>query len=158
MSFQILLNVFLAFIWMFLKNDYSSSTFFVGYLLGLLIMILYRRFFKERLYLTRVIAVISLILLFLKELVLSNISVLKHVLKPKLDMRPGIFALETELTKDWEITILANLITLTPGTLVVDVSLDNKILYIHAMDVPEKHEAIDSIKNSFEKAIMEVSK
>jgi multicomponent Na+:H+ antiporter subunit E len=158
MSFQILLNVFLAYIWMFLKNDYSSSTFFIGYLLGLLIMLAYRHFFKERFYLSRVWAVIKLILLFLKELVLSNISVLKLVLSPKLNIRPGIFALETELTKDWEITILANLITLTPGTLVVDVSLDSRILYIHAMDIPEKHEAIDSIKNSFEKAIMEVSR
>jgi multicomponent Na+:H+ antiporter subunit E len=123
-----------------------------------LIMLAYRTFFKERFYMWRVLAVINLIVLFLKELVLSNISVLKHVLKPKLDIRPGIFALETELTKDWEITILANLITLTPGTLVVDVSLDSKILYIHAMDIPEKHEAIDSIKSSFERAIMEVSK
>jgi multicomponent Na+:H+ antiporter subunit E len=158
MSFQILLNVFLAFIWMFLKNEYSPSTFFIGYLLGLLIMLAYRTFFNQRFYLSRVWAVIKLILLFLKELVLSNISVTMHVLKPKLDIKPGIFALETELTKDWEITILANLITLTPGTLVVDVSLDSKILYIHAMDIPEKHEAIDSIKNSFEKAIMEVSR
>nr|WP_263326173.1 Na+/H+ antiporter subunit E [Neobacillus sp. Marseille-Q6967] len=158
MSFQILLNVFLAWIWMFLKNDYSTNSFIIGYLLGLMIMLLYRKFFNERFYLSRVIAVASLLLLFLKELVLSNISVLKLVLKPKLDMRPGIFALETELTKDWEITILANLITLTPGTLVVDVSLDSKILYIHAVDIQEKHEAIESIKNTFEKAIMEVSR
>lgn len=158
MSFQILLNVFLAWIWMFLKNDYSTNSFIIGYFLGLMIMLLYRKFFNERFYLSRVIAVASLLLLFLKELVLSNISVLKLVLKPKLDMRPGIFALETELTKDWEITILANLITLTPGTLVVDVSLDSKILYIHAVDIQEKHEAIESIKNTFEKAIMEVSR
>lgn len=158
MSFQILVNFFVAFIWMFLKSDYSPSTFFIGYLLGLLIMLAYQNFFTDRFYLWRVLAVIKLLLLFLKELVLSNIAVLKHVLNPKLVIRPGIFALETELTKDWEITTLANLITLTPGTLVVDVSLDSKILYIHALDIAEKHEAIDSIKNSFEKAIMEVSK
>ncbi|OLS39885.1 Na+/H+ antiporter subunit E [Bacillus sp. MRMR6] len=158
MSFQILLNVFLAFIWMFLKNDYGSSSFFIGYLLGLLIMLAYRRFFTSRFYLVRVWAVIKLLALFLKELVLSNISVLKHILSPTLNIKPGIFALKTELTKDWEITILANLITLTPGTLVVDVSLDRQTLYIHAMDIPEKHEAIDSIKNTFERAIMEVSR
>jgi multicomponent Na+:H+ antiporter subunit E len=158
MSFQLLLNVILAFAWMFLKNDYSPSAFFIGYLLGLLILLVYRPFFKERFYMVRVWALGSLLLLFLKELILSNISVLKHILKPKLDIQPGIFALETELTRDWEITTLANLITLTPGTLVVDVSLDSKILYIHAIDVPEKHQAIESIKNSFEKAIMEVSK
>jgi multicomponent Na+:H+ antiporter subunit E len=158
MSFQILLNVFLAFIWMFLKNDYSSSSLIIGYFLGLLIMLAYRRFFTSRFYLVRVWAVIKLLALFLKELVLSNISVLKHILSPTLNIKPGIFALKTELTKDWEITILANLITLTPGTLVVDVSLDRQTLYIHAMDIPEKHEAIDSIKNTFERAIMEVSR
>jgi multicomponent Na+:H+ antiporter subunit E len=99
-----------------------------------------------------------LLLIFARELILSNISVLKAVLKPSLDMKPGIFAFETVLTKDWEITILSNLITLTPGTLVVEVSEDNRILYIHAMDIADKVEAVDSIKNTFEKAIMEVSK
>ena len=51
---------------------------------------------------------------------MSNIAIVKIVLKPKLDMRPGIFALETDLTKDWQITLLSSLITLTPGTLVID--------------------------------------
>jgi multicomponent Na+:H+ antiporter subunit E len=54
--------------------------------------------------------------------------------------------------------VLSNLITLTPGTLVVDVSPDNKILYIHAIDIDDAKETIDSIKNTFEKAIMEVSR
>ncbi|MGG0409651.1 Na+/H+ antiporter subunit E [Peribacillus simplex] len=158
MSFQILLNVFLAVIWMFLKNEFNGSTFIIGYLLGLGIMFVFRHFFNDRFYLNRVYAVVLLLLIFARELILSNISVLKAVLKPSLDMRPGIFAFETALTKDWEITILSNLITLTPGTLVVEVSEDNRILYIHAMDIADKDEAVDSIKNTFEKAIMEVGK
>lgn len=80
------------------------------------------------------------------------------VLRPKLDIRPGIFAMETKLTSDWEITLLANLITLTPGTLVVDVSPDNKTLYVHAVDIEDAEEAIEDIRGSFEKAIMEVSR
>lgn len=158
MAFQILLNGFVAFIWMFLQNDYSGSTFFIGYVLGLLIIFALRRFFPRRFYLYNVIAVIKLIFIFLKELVLSNIAVLKVILSPKLTMRPGIFALETELEKDWEITLLANLITLTPGTLVVDVSDDNKTLYIHAMDIDDVDQVRMDIKNSFEKAIKEVSR
>lgn len=158
MAFQILLNVFLAWVWMFLKVSYDSVTFFVGYFFGLVIIYLFRRFFESNFYLYRVFAVIRLFLIFIKELILSNIAVLKVILKPKLDIRPGIFALTTELQKDWEITILANLITLTPGTLVVDVSPDNKVLYIHAMDIDDAEEAIKSIKNTFEKAIMEVSR
>lgn len=158
MSFQILLNLLLAFTWMFLKNEYSGNTFTIGYILGLLILIVFRHFFNERFYLLRVYAVMKLVLLFFRELLLSNIAVLKVILKPRLTITPGIFALETKLTKDWEITTLANLITLTPGTLVVNVSADNKILYIHAMDLADKQEAIDNIKNTFEKAIMEVSR
>ncbi|MET1030962.1 Na+/H+ antiporter subunit E [Domibacillus tundrae] len=158
MAFQILLNVFLAFLWMFLQVSFSARTFIIGYLLGLIVMIGMRRFFNGRFYLHRVWAVTYLFLLFVKELIKANLDVLKLVLRPKLNIRPGIFALETELKSDWEVTLLANLITLTPGTLVVDVSDDNKILYIHAIDIEDVREAADSIKNSFEKAIMEVSR
>ncbi|WP_243290475.1 Na+/H+ antiporter subunit E [Bacillus sp. FJAT-47783] len=158
MAFQILLNSFIAFIWMFLHNSYSTSSFLVGYMIGLLIIFGLRRFFPRRFYLCNVLAVINLVLIFFKELILSNISVLKVILSPKLNMQPGIFALETSLKKDWEITLLANLITLTPGTLVVDISDDNKTLYIHAMDIDDVEQARNDIKNSFERAIKEVSR
>ncbi|MFC0271004.1 Na+/H+ antiporter subunit E [Metabacillus herbersteinensis] len=158
MAFQILLNFFLAFIWMFLSNDYSALAFFKGYFFGILVMVAFRRFFDQRFYILNIFAVISLIFLFFSELVKSNISVIKLVLSPKLTMRPGVFALETELKKDWEITILSNLITLTPGTLVLDVSDDNTILYIHAIDLEDAEQAKWDIKNTFEKAIKEVSR
>ncbi|MET3699455.1 multisubunit sodium/proton antiporter MrpE subunit [Bacillus oleivorans] len=158
MSFQLLLNVFLAFLWMFLQNSYDTSTFLIGYILGLIIMFAFRRYFHTRFYVGRVWAIIKLILLFLKELVLSNISVLKLVIKPQLDIEPGIFALPTDLKKDWEIVVLSNLITLTPGTLVVKVSDDQKTIFVHALNIGEKEEEIKGIKNTFEKAIMEVSR
>lgn len=158
MAFQILLNFILAFVWMFLKTSYSPASFFVGYFFGLLIIYMFRRFFTSRFYLLRVVAVVNLIYIFTRELILANIAVLKVILKPKLDIKPGIFAYPTELKQDWEITVLSNLITLTPGTLVVDVSPDNKVLYVHAMDISDADEDIQGIKNTFEKAIMEVSR
>jgi multicomponent Na+:H+ antiporter subunit E len=158
MAFQILLNFILGFIWMFLSNDYSSLAFAKGYFFGILILFVLRRFFQHRFYIYNVIAIIKLLYIFLIELVKSNISVLKVILSPKLNLRPGIFALETELKKDWEITILSNLITLTPGTLVLEVSEDNKTLYIHAMDIDDVEQAKLDIKNTFEKAIKEVSR
>ena len=158
MAFQILLNFILAFVWMFLKTSYSPAAFFVGYFFGLLIIYMFRRFFTSRFYLLRVVAVVNLIYIFTRELILSNIAVLKVILKPKLDIKPGIFAYPTELKQDWEITVLANLITLTPGTLVVDVSPDNKILYVHAMDIDDAEDSIKGIRDTFEKSIMEVSR
>lgn len=158
MAFQLLLNVFIAFVWMFMSTSQSASTFIIGYLIGLLLIVMMRRFFKERLYVFRLWAAFKLVLLFFKELTLSNIAVLRVVLQPKLDIQPMIFALPTDLEHDWEITLLSSLITLTPGTIVVNVSDDQRTLYIHAIDVDDVDEAIDSIKNSFEKAIKEVSR
>jgi multicomponent Na+:H+ antiporter subunit E len=158
MALQFLLNIFLAFTWMFLGNSFTVGSLFGGYLVGLLMIFMMRRFFPQRFYLYNVIAAIKLLFIFIKELILSNLEILKIILKPKLDIRPGIFALPTELEKDWEITILANLITLTPGTLVIDISDDRKILYIHAMDLQNVEESIEGIKNTFEKAIKEVSR
>ncbi|MCM3588460.1 Na+/H+ antiporter subunit E [Mesobacillus maritimus] len=158
MAFQMLLNFFLAFTWMFLKTTFTPASFLVGYFWGLVILFIFRSYFSERFYLHRVIAIIKLFFLFLKELVLSNLSVLKLVISPKLSIKPGIFALPVEVEKDWEIMLLANLITLTPGTLTVEVSGDNKTLYIHAVNIDDVKDSINGIKDTFEKAIMEVSR
>ncbi|AUC09237.1 MULTISPECIES: Na+/H+ antiporter subunit E [Agrobacterium] len=99
--------------------------------------------------------VLSLVLLFFKELALSAWKVAVMVTRPKLDVQPGIFAYPLTVTTDFEITLLANLITLTPGTLSVDVSPDRKVLYVHAIDCSDIETAKNDIKNGFEKKIME---
>lgn len=158
MAFQILINILVAGTWMFLKNDWSFPSFYVGYFWGLLLILAMRRFIPGRFYFSRIIAAGKLFFLFLRELLLANVQVIRDILRPKLDIKPGIFALPTDLKSDWEITLLSLLITLTPGTLVMDISDDNKILYIHAINMPDADQAISDIKNSFEKAIMEVTR
>ncbi|RNF39286.1 Na+/H+ antiporter subunit E [Planococcus salinus] len=158
MALQILLNFFLALVWMFMTVSFTPTGFIVGYLVGLGIIVLMRRFFSYRLYTSRAWAVISLILLFLKELFLSSIQVLQIVVRPNMNIKPAIFELETELQHDWEVTLLSALITLTPGTLVVGISDDQKRLYIHALDFEDIEDAVSSIKNTFERAILEVSR
>ncbi|TLS39324.1 Na+/H+ antiporter subunit E [Pseudalkalibacillus caeni] len=158
MALQIIINLTIAVLWMFLFEAYNFSTFFIGYLFGIFLLLILERFIPDRFYLFRVWAIIKLIGLFLKELILANIDVVKWAYKPKLDMKPGIIAIPIDLKTNWEITILANLITLTPGTLSVSVSLDYNFIYIHAMDVPDIDETVTQIKDSFEKAIMEVTR
>lgn len=156
MAFQLLLNFFIAIVWMFMTTSLTVRTFIIGYLIGMLIIFIMRRYFKEKFYLVRVWAVIKLTLIFMRELMMSNISVLRIVLQPKMDIKPCIFAYPIELQHNWEITLLSSLITLTPGTLVVHISDDQSTLYIHALDVDNMEEEIHSIKHSFEKAIKEV--
>ncbi|WIL37910.1 Na+/H+ antiporter subunit E [Kurthia sp. YJT4] len=158
MAIQVLLNFFLAFIWMFLSINFTPQGFVIGYLLGIIMLFIMRNMFPSRFYINRLWSAIRLAFLFLKELWLANIAVVKIALAPKMDMEPAFFAYPTILEKEWEITLLSSLITLTPGTIVVHVSDDSKTLYIHAIDIDDVDDTIESIKQSFEKAILEVSR
>jgi len=103
-------------------------------------------------------AIVKLLALFVKELFVSSFTVIRLIVRPGLDLKPGIFAYRTELKSDWEITLLSCLICLTPGTLTLEVSESGQILYIHAMDAGDKESAIEQIRGTFEKAIMEVTR
>ncbi len=78
------------------------------------------------------------------------------MITPKFFMKPGIIRIPLEAKTDLEITLLANLITLTPGTLSLDVSDDKKVLYVHAMYIKSKEEFISNIKEGFEKRLLEI--
>lgn len=158
MAFQIIVNIVIAMMWMFLTETYTIVAFFIGYIIGIGLLLLLRRLFPQSFYIHKVYKIIVLVLIFIRELILSNIEIVKLVYKRKLDFEPGIFAYPVQLTKPWEITLLANLITLTPGTLSVALSDDDKTIFIHAMHIDTIEDSIEGIKNTFEKAIMEVTK
>ncbi len=99
---------------------------------------------------------LSLLLLFLRELIVSAVKVAWLVVQPRLKIRPAIIAYPLTVTTDLQITLLANMITLTPGTLSVDVSADRKTLYVHAIDMESKEDLIGSIAAGFERKILEV--
>ena len=99
---------------------------------------------------------LSLIGLFAKELILSALKVAWLVLQPRINIRPAIIAYPLTVTTDAQITLLANMITLTPGTLSVDVSADRRTLYIHAIDVASKEALIGDIAAGFETKILGV--
>jgi multicomponent Na+:H+ antiporter subunit E len=158
MTFQLILNLMIAVIWMFLSESYSFASFLVGFVIGAALLFLLNRFIPDTYYFREVKAILFLIFLFLKELILANLEVLKWVYKPKLNFQPGIIALPIDVKNNWEITLLANLITLTPGTLSVDISRDQRFIYIHAIDLPDVNQTIVGIKETFEKAIKEVTR
>lgn len=158
MTFQLILNLMIAVIWMFLSESYSFASFLVGFVIGAALLFLLNRFIPDTYYFREVKAILFLIFLFIKELILANLEVLKWVYKPKLNFQPGIIALPIDVKNNWEITLLANLITLTPGTLSVDISRDQRFIYIHAIDLPDVNQTIVGIKETFEKAIKEVTR
>ncbi|MBL8596292.1 MAG: Na+/H+ antiporter subunit E [Devosia sp.] len=99
---------------------------------------------------------LSLLVLFVRELIVSALKVAWLALQPRLTIRPAIIAYPLTVTTDAQITLLANMITLTPGTLSVDVSADRRTLYIHAIDMASKEALIGDIAAGFETKILGV--
>ncbi len=155
MSGLFLVNILLAAAWGAVTGSFSVVNLAFGYVLGLGALYLIREQVNTGGYFRRASRVIGLILLFLYELVMSAWRVLRIVIRPKLDLNPGFIAFPLTVESDFEIALLANLITLTPGTLSVDVSEDRKVLYIHCIDVPDPEGTIADIRNGFERKIME---
>ncbi|MEK4564473.1 Na+/H+ antiporter subunit E [Alkalihalobacillus sp. FSL R5-0424] len=158
MAIQIVLNLIAAVAWMLFQNSFTFVDFVIGYIIGIVALFLARPLLGYTFYMRRVVAAIKLFLLFLKELVVANIDVLKVVLSPKLNVSSSIIAVPTQLETKGEITLLAVLITLTPGTLSMDFSDDSQTIYIHALDAPDREQFIKDIQQTFERAIMEVTR
>lgn len=160
MPAQFLLNLFIALLWVLLKDEnvFRFETFFTGFLIGTVIVFLMRRFFGGRFYLHRLYSIIKLILIFISEIIHSSIVVIKHIISPKINIEPGIFTYKTTLRGEWEVPTLALLLTLTPGSVVMEINPEGNIFYIHAMDINRYQSDLERSLKKFEKAIIEVTR
>lgn len=155
MTSLFLINILLALAWGAVTGNFSELNLAFGFVLGLGALYLIREQVGTAAYFKRVQQGLQLAFMFVHELILSAWRVAMIVLRPKIELQPGIIAFPLTVDRDFEITMLANLITLTPGTLSVDVSEDRKTLYVHCIDVPDPQATIDDIKNGFERKILE---
>lgn len=152
-----LLNLLLALVWMGVTGVGTFVNLVFGLVIGFAALWLTREIWGDTRYFRRLPLIVRLLLLFLYELVLSSLRVARDVLKPRMTFRPGIVAVPIDLKDDLQITMLANLITLTPGTMSVDVSDDRKHIYVHAMDIGDRDQLIRDIKDGFETRIREAT-
>lgn len=150
-----LINILLALAWGLMTGSFTAPNLILGFVLGMGALYLIREQVGSLGYFRRAGRILSLALLFLYELLLSAWKVAVLVMSPKMDLKPGIFAYPLKVDRDFEITLLANLITLTPGTLSVDVSEDRSILYVHAVDCSDPDSTRQDIAKGFERKIME---
>jgi multicomponent Na+:H+ antiporter subunit E len=86
---------------------------------------------------TRPWRVLAFAAFYLWEVVASSMAVAWRVVTPRRRMRSGIIGVPVESRTPFEVTWLANLISLTPGTLTVDADPDQNILYVHGLHVPD---------------------
>lgn len=154
MKNRFLSNILLTFIWVAITGDFQFANYVFGFVLSFIILFVITR--GDAKYFKIIPKLIAFIFFFLFELIKANLQVAFDVVTKKFYMTPGIVKVPLEAETNLEISLLANLITLTPGTLSLDVSEDRKVLYVHAMYITDKEAFIKDIKNGFERRLLEI--
>lgn len=146
----------LSLVWAFLRGLVTVNTLVEGFVVGYLVLWLASPIYGSAPYFKKFRLAISFVLYTLKELVLATLRVALIVIRPQLNIRPGIVAIPLDIKTDAEIMLLATLIALTPGTLALDVSADRRVIYVHTMDVGDIEEFRQEIKQGFERRVGEL--
>jgi multicomponent Na+:H+ antiporter subunit E len=150
------LNVFLALVWAAGTGQFSLTNLIIGFVLGYLVLRVVGRVIGASDYFRHVRLTIEFVWFFLVEIVRANIRIARDVLTRGRYMRAAIVAYPLRVETDEEITMLANLISLTPGTLSLDVSNDRKVLYIHTLYYRDRESFEREIREGFESRVMEL--
>jgi multicomponent Na+:H+ antiporter subunit E len=151
-----MLNLALAIIWQAVTGIFSLGGLAAGFCVGYAVLWVARPMFGDTRYFIRLWRIIGFFFYFLKEMIVSSLRVAYDVVTPPIHARPGVIEVPIEAKTDLEITLLANLITLTPGTLTLDVAPDRKSLYVHAMFASDPETVRAEIKNGMERRLLEV--
>jgi multicomponent K+:H+ antiporter subunit E len=94
--------------------------------------------------------------LLLRDIIVSNIVVAKQVLGSPERLQPGFVAIPLELKEALPITMLASTISLTPGTVSIEISEDQETLYVHALHVTDETTLVQRIKQRYEQPLKEI--
>ncbi|PEN14841.1 sodium:proton antiporter [Longibacter salinarum] len=151
------LNLALAAAWAAVNGSFSAATLAVGFVLGYLVVLIARPVLGPSAYYWGLWRVLAFLTYYVWELVWSSIRVAIDVLNPRLKVRPAVVRVPLIIRSDVEVTLLANLISLTPGTLSLDVEGGNTALYIHAMDVDEPDRLRQEIRDRLERRVVSLT-
>lgn len=152
LGYVLLLNILLAIVWMALQSTGGPSEFLTGLIASFILLALIHREYGRR-----VVASTSFVVFLLWSIVKSSIDVARLILSPHPGLDQAIVAIPLDATTDFEIALLATSITLTPGTLSVDVGADatgQRVLYVHNLVTGDPDVMRRDIKQQFEQRIL----
>jgi len=149
------INLVLAIVWAALSGEFTLASLLVGFVVGYATLWAMQPLFPSSRYCPQMMGLIMLALFFLWELLVSSLKVAWSVVTPLRHSKPGIISVPLEVSSDTELTVLANLISLTPGSLAIDISEDRKHLVVHAMFIEDPDDFRREIKQGMEHRVRE---
>ena len=148
-------NLLLALTWAALVGGFTLPNLVAGFLVSFAALRLMRPLYSDEGYFLRAPRVIRLAALFLYDLLVSSLRVAKDVVRPFPRNTPGIVAVPLRAETEMEILLVTSLVTLTPGSLSLDISPDGRTLYVHGMFVEDPEDLRREVQDVLETAVLE---
>ena len=151
-----LLSLLLLFLWLLLNNTAAPGHILLGSVLGIGIPLFTRRFWPLRLVVGSSSAALRLVGRLIVDIIRANFSVAKVVLGPRSAVRPVFIKVPLDVKSDFEVSLLASVISLTPGTVSADIDVENRCLLVHALSTDRPDDLVLEIKFRYETLIKEM--
>lgn len=152
-----LLSAFLFLLWLLLANAASLAATVLALALALGLPLLTRRFWPDpprtRMALLPVLRLAARVLW---DILAANFSVARRILGPLDRLRPAFVDIPLDLGDPFAATLLSSIVSLTPGTVSVDLDLERRVLRVHGLDVPDPASLIRTVKIRYETPLMEL--
>ena len=153
----ILWNIGLAIFWAAISGEFNVTSLLLGLLIGNLVLYLANGALGILWYFLKIKAFLFLTGILFIELIHSSLRIASDILSLKTTMRPGIIKVPLEVSTPLEITLLSNMISLTPGTLSVAINEESSSLYIHVMYLPPSFKDVaPGLKKKYESLVLEL--
>ena len=150
------LSGFMWLLWLLLANSVSGGHIILGGLLAWAIPYLTQAFWPGSMVIRKPGLALKFVLLVTVDVIVANFQVARLILGPKRNLRPAFMVIPLDIEQDFTITILANTISLTPGTVSADLDIDKRQLLVHALDVDDIEAAVAQIKQRYEAPLKEI--
>jgi multicomponent K+:H+ antiporter subunit E len=150
------LSVFMLLLWLLLANDFSVGQVVLGSILAWLIPWLTQGFWPESLRLRHPLVLTKFVLVVFWDILIANLILAVRILGPMNKLQPAFMQIPLDIHHEFTITLFASTISLTPGTVSADLSLDRRYLLVHSLHVTDIEAAIAEMKQRYEAPLKEV--
>ena len=151
-----ILSLTLWFVWLLLNNSFSAGHMVLGLVLAIVIPLLTSKFWPEKVCIRNPLTLAKFTGIVLWDILIANVMVAKLILGNKDKLKPGFITINLDIEHPLGISLLANTISLTPGTVSCDLSTDRRQLLVHGLHIEDQQATINEIKQRYEKPLMEV--
>ena len=151
-----LLSAILVVIWLLLVNELSFGQLLLGAILGWAVPLYTSRFWPEEVKVRRPLVLLRFMVIVLYDIIVANIAVARLILGRQDSLQPAFIVMPLVLRSEIGISVLANTISLTPGTVSVSLSPDRRCLFVHSLHTTDPDELVETIRERYEAPLKEI--